>query len=255
MGFEEVNASPFAVVMLAGLAACAVTTTGIWLVSQYQTWVRDRAAYFMSFAAGVLLTVSLVHILPRSFGMSALAPTSLLVGFIGLYLANRLLHLSDYHEEQTSPSKAGTASLIPVLGIAFHSFLDGVIYSITFEVSLFTGALTALGTILHEFPEGIIIFVLLQRGGYGLRRSVLYAFLAAALTTPLGVLVSYPLLRQAPEAILGPLLGLSAGALIYVGATHLLPTVERENKPNTVLVLLAGVTIGFLIILSKEGSF
>lgn len=249
------DSAPFVLVLLAGLAACAVTSSGIWLVSRYQAWVRDRAAYFMSFAAGVLLAVSLVHILPRSLRMSPQAPPFLLAGYLGLYLTSRLLRQSDLHEEQTERSQGSAESLIPVLGIAFHSFLDGVIYSITFQVSLFTGALTALGTILHEFPEGIIIFALLQRGGYGLRKSVLYAFLAAALTTPLGVLLSFPLLRQIPEPILGSLLALSAGALIYVGATHLLPNVERENKPHSALVLLAGVAVGILIILSKERAF
>jgi zinc transporter ZupT len=63
--------------------------------------------------------------------------------------------------------KAGSIVLMPILGIGFHSFVDGVIYSITFVAEIFTGALTALGMVLHEFPEGIIAFVHLQQGGYG----------------------------------------------------------------------------------------
>jgi zinc transporter ZupT len=41
-----------------------------------------------------------------------------------------------------------------MLGIGLHSFIDGFIYSITFSVSIFTGALAATGMVLHEFPEG-----------------------------------------------------------------------------------------------------
>jgi hypothetical protein len=46
---------------------------------------------------------------------------------------------------------------------------------------------------------------------------------------------------------------MSAGALIYVGATHLLPNVEDEEKPYTAIPLLAGVSVGILIIWTKNG--
>lgn len=82
-----------------------------------------------------------------------------------------------------------------MLSIGFHSFIDGVIYSITFNVSILTGVLAAVGMVLHEFPEGIVTFVLLERAGFSRRRSTLYAFLAAALSTPLDTLVAYLLSR------------------------------------------------------------
>ena len=68
--------------------------------------------------------------------------------------------------------------------------------------------------VLHEFPEGIITYLLLMRGGVYERRAMLLAFLAAAVTTPFGMLVSYPLIRQIEEATLGILLAVSAGALV-----------------------------------------
>jgi zinc and cadmium transporter len=46
-------------------------------------------------------------------------------------------------------------------------------------------------------------------------------------------------------------LAISAGALIYVGASHLLPAVERENRRYSFLALAAGVLIAVLIIISK----
>ena len=71
--------------------------------------------------------------------------------------------------------------LIPLVGIGFHSFLDGVVYSISFSVSMLTGALVALGMVLHEFPEEIVTYTLLVRSGFSERRSFLLAFIAAAL--------------------------------------------------------------------------
>ena len=77
------------------------------------------------------------------------------------------------------------------------------------------------------------------------------AFLAAAVTTPLGMLVSYPYVSKIDKPILGALLAFSAGALIYVGATHLLPRAESEHKKYSLFALGAGVAVGLAIVLSK----
>lgn len=237
----------FAMVLAASVIACGVTSLGIAVISQYREWSGEHSAYFVSFAAGVLITVSFMHLVPKSLQMSANAAAFLLVGFLGLYLLNRFLNLYLCHEYECPDYTVG---IIPMLGIGLHSLVDGAIYSITFNVSVFTGALAAVGMIFHEFPEGIITFVLLQRGGFGRRRSALYAFLAAALSTPLGALISYPFVQSIGEPTLGVLLALSAGALVYVGATHLLPEVEEQNRRYSVLTLAAGVLVGVIIIAS-----
>jgi zinc transporter ZupT len=117
---------------------------------------------------------------------------------LSLYLINRFLKTCICHEYDRSNY---TLELIPVLGVGFYSFLDGVIYSVTFNVSIFTGILAAMGLILHEFPDWIVTFLLLGRAGFDRKKSTL-----------------------------GALLALSAGALVYVGAPHFRPAVEKENK-------------------------
>jgi zinc transporter ZupT len=142
--------------------------------------------------------------------------------------------------------------IVPLIGIAFHSFLDGVVYSISFSVSALTGALVAVGMVLHEFPEGIVTYALLIKSGFSERRSFLLAFLAAAFTTPLGTLMSYPFVSRIEPAQLGLLLAMSAGALIYVGATHLLPRAEREPRRVSLIAVAAGVLVAIGIVLTKS---
>jgi zinc transporter ZupT len=207
-------ANGFAAVILTSSLACGVTTIGIYVISKYERWGREHSAYFMSFAAGVLISVSFVHIIPKSFEMNSTAPVFLLVGFLVIYLSNRLLNLYVCHEYECMDYAVG---IIPMLGIGFHSFIDGVIYSVTFNVSILTGVLAAIGMVLHEFPEGIVTFVLLERGGFSRRKSAVYAFLAAAISTPLGTL----------------------------------PAVERENKKYSILAMAAGVLVAVFIVMSK----
>jgi zinc transporter ZupT len=238
----------FMIVLAASAVACAVTALGILVISRYPTWSREQSAYFISFAAGVLITVSFMHIIPESMQRSEHAPLFMLLGFLGLYLLNRFLNLYLCHEYECEYYAVG---IVPILGIGLHSFIDGAIYAITFNVSIFTGALAAIGMIFHEFPEGIITFVLLERGGFSRERSMWYAFLAAALSTPLGAAIAYPFVQSIDQTALGALLALSAGALVYVGATHLLPEVEEQGKRTTMLALAAGVLVGVVIIASK----
>jgi zinc and cadmium transporter len=205
-------------------------------------------AYFMAFAAGVLISVSFIHIIPKSFTLNDSAPVYLLAGFMGLYLSSRFLNAYVCHEYGCTDMTIG---IIPMLGIGLHSFLDGMIYSVTFNVSIFTGTLAAIGMVLHEFPEGIVTFLLLERGGFDGRRAGLLAFLAAAISTPLGTLFSFPFLSRIDEPTLGIWLAVSAGALVYVGASHLLPAVERENKRYMLVALGTGVLVAAFIVLSK----
>jgi zinc transporter ZupT len=240
--------STFGTVILASVLACVVTIAGIFVIRRHENWGSSNVAYFMSFAAGVLISVSFIHIIPKSFSMNETSPIFLLVGFMSIYIINRFLNTYICHEYDRVNYTLG---LIPMLGIGFHSFLDGVIYSVTFNVSIFTGVLAAIGMILHEFPEGIVTFLLLERAGFDRRKSTLYAIIAAAISTPLGTLVSYPLIRNIDQSTLGALLALSAGALVYVGASHLLPAVEKENKRYTLVSLAIGVLVAAMIVMAK----
>lgn len=242
------NESTFGAVIFTSSLACLVTIIGIFIIRRYERWGINNIAYFMSFAAGVLISVSFIHIIPKSFDMNPSAPIYLLIGFFTLYLINRFLNA---YVCQAPERINYTLGLIPMLGIGFHSFLDGMIYSVAFNVSAFTGLLAAIGMVLHEFPEGIVTYLLLERSGFTKRRSTLYALLAAAFTTPLGALVSYPFISRVNNMTLGALLAVSAGALVYVGASHLLPAVEKEQKKFTLVSLTSGIVVAMIIVLAK----
>lgn len=232
----------------ASVLAALMTAIGIYSIRHFEKWGRKYSVYFVCFAAGVLISVSFLHIIPKSFEMSANAPAYLLIGFVLLHMFNRFI-TAFVCERGASPTIG--IGLVPMIGIGFHSFIDGFVYSITFTVSVFTGALAAIGMVLHEFPEGIITYLLLLRGGFSEKASLILAFIAASISTPLGMLVSWPYISQIDKPLLGTLLSLSAGALVYVGATHLLPQAEKETGRFSLLALGAGILVAVLIVLTK----
>lgn len=238
----------FWIAFAASLLAGVVTTGGILAIRRFKAWAKENTTYFACFAAGVLIAASFMHIVPKAFAMNTQAPVYLLAGYLLMHLINRFLtaYVCD------KPYTAGYAlGLVPLLGIGLHSFVDGVVFSISFSVSTVTGTLVALGLVLHEFPEGIVTYALLVQSGFTERRSFLLAFLAAAITTPIGTLVSYPFISEIDQPLLGALLALSAGALIYVGATHLLPQADREPRRLSLAALAAGILVALGVVLSQ----
>lgn len=236
---------PFAGALVASGAAALITLTGLAVIRRFERWGRDHTTWFMSFAAGVLLGASLLHIVPKAISLAGAAPTAMLAGFLLIHLFNHVLSVQGCEQCAGPDYRLG---LVPLVGIGLHSFIDGIVYAVTFSVGTFTGLVAAVGMVLHEFPEGIVVYLMLLRAGFPHRQSLLLAVVAAGLTTPLGVLASWPVVAQLHGAPLGVLLGGAAGVLVYVGATHLLPHAEHENRPHGVWVLLAGVTCAVVIV-------
>lgn len=230
------------------LIAGLVTTAGILAVRHFSDWGRNNTTYFACFAAGVLISVSFLHLVPESLALTADAPVFLLSGYLAIYLLNRLLS-TKVCDRLGNPSFA--IGLVPMIGIGFHSFIDGAVYSIAFTVSTYTGALTAIGMVLHEFPEGIVTYVLLLKGGFKEKTAFWLAFIAAGATTPIGAISSNAWIGAQDDTTLGNLLALSAGALFYVGASHLLPMADREPRRYSFLLVGAGVATAIGIVLTK----
>jgi len=229
--------------------AASVTAAGIYTIRNFEAWGRQNTAYFMCFAAGVLISASFLHLIPKSISMNPNAGVFILIGFLGLHFFNRFITAFVCEKD---PDKAEYGiGIVPTIGIGFHSLIDGFVYSITFTVSVLTGFVATAGMVLHEFPEGIITYLLLLRGGFSERTAWILAFIAAALSTPVGMLVSYPFISEIDQSLLGALLSLSAGALVYVGATHLLPKAQQEHKKYSFVALAGGVLVAVVIVLSK----
>lgn len=235
--------------LLTSLAAAVVTSLGIWTIRRFADWGHRNTAYFMCFAAGVLISASFLHMIPKAFSLNPNAPAWLLGGFFGMHVFNRFL--TAFVCEKDPERKDYAIGVLPMLGIGFHSFIDGFIYSIAFTVSILTGFLATVGMVLHEFPEGIVTYLLLVKGGFAERRAALLAFAAAAVSTPLGMLLSWPMVSVIDQPTLGLLLSVSAGALVYVGATHLLPRAEQEHRRYSVFALAGGILVAVVIVLSK----
>jgi len=233
-----------------GLIAAFVTTIGLLVVAQKGYWSERHASLFALAAGGMLLTLTLTHIAPEAIERAPAAWRLILGGYLAGLVMNFTVN-AIFGDEETGLSRAGAAT--SVIAIAMHSFLDGIIYSVTFAASFEAGVLASLSLILHEFPEGVIAFTILRRFGFSNKQSFIYAFLAAAATTPAGVIASGPYVYTLGTEMVGNLFAVSAGLLLFVATGPLMAPLKSQPPVRSLLALGAGVGAALIITFTPLG--
>ena len=230
--------------LVASLIAACVTTLGIATVWRFHDWATRYDAILSAFAAGILLAAALIHVVPESLELTDQAPLYVVIGFVVLFVINKAAG----HHHPTDEVLPPRLVVAPFLGIAFHSFVDGIVYGTAFSVDFLVGLSAASGLIIHEFSEGLVIFLLVRSAGGSPLTSFGLAFLGAALTTPLGAILSLSAIQGLAPESLGILLALSGGALLYVSTTHLMERFVRQSGYVSMAAFVAGivVTVTFL---------
>lgn len=233
-------------IWIAGFAflAALVNSLGILAIFKYREWAEKAKTYFMCFAAGMLISTSLMFALPNAIQKNFYAGFVALIGFLFMFFSNKII-------KYFTKKKTLAFGLTAAEGIGVHSFIDGIIYTVTFSVSILTGVLAATGLVVHEFAEGIITYIVLIEGGIKKKVAMLYAFLIASLTTPVGAFIAYPFISKLGESSLGLMLGFVAGVLLYVSAAHLLPEALEQEREHSIFSFIAGVVLALFIVLTK----
>jgi len=230
----DLTASPTLNAALFGALAAAAALAGLLALARAAAFTRRNAGVFAAFAAGLIIGVALLRLVPEALHAHELAPWMLLAGFGAGFLIQRGM------EAGFGRDSALALALAPVFAIALHSMLDGVVYAVTFAVDAGAAAGAGLGLIVHEFPEAVICFLLLQRAGVGDRTAFIGAFAAAGLTTLAAAILAAPAAGALPEPTLGALFAFIAGLLLNVGAGHLLTHAGDAGWGRATPAVLAG---------------
>ena len=200
--------------------------------------------YFVALGSGFMLAAAVLEMVPEGLALSPKwAPMLILVGYCGVHLLEHTLVPHFHFGEETHHHEFVSArtSYSVLMGLAAHTFFDGVAIGSGFVVSHWLGWIMFVAVFLHKIPEGFTVASVMLAGGQGRRAAVNSALFLGA-TTLLGVLV----INLEPTWVrVG--LPLSAGVTIYVAATDLVPEVNREPGIRMALVFFAGVVVFFLL--------
>ena len=199
---------------------------GILLLSNKKL-ANTLQAYGMPFAAGALLASVFLDLLKDGLEESTpdkvLAAT--LIGILLFFFAEQFLHWFHHHHQHEGADP--TVPLI-IVGDTIHNALDGVAIAASFLISIPTGIVTTLAVAAHEIPQEIGDFGLLIAKGMQ-KAKVLWVNIISALATTAAALITFALGKNS-NIPTGILLGMSAGFLLYIAMSDIIPTIHEKAK-------------------------
>jgi ZIP family zinc transporter/zinc and cadmium transporter len=245
----SISASRFWIALVLGLFAGLADFLGGFLLVRRSPSAR-ALRYFVALGAGFMLSAALLEMLPEAFSLNPhWAAPLILAGYCGVHLLEHTLvphfHFGEETHHHEFLSKQSSYSVL--LGLATHTFFDGIAIGSGFVVSAWLGWVLFIAIFLHKIPEGFTVASVMLAGGQG-RVAALNSALFLGATTVLGVLA----INLEPTWVQAGL-PLSAGVTIYVAATDLVPEVNREPGIRMALVFFAGVLLFFLLRLIGPG--
>jgi zinc and cadmium transporter len=222
------------------------------------------AEYATPFAAGALLAAAFLDFLHD--GVEQFEPLTVLLAALGgilfFFLLEGWLHWFHHHgHEPFETSKTHTDNADPITTLAIggnllHNFIDGAAIAGAFLIGHSAGVITTIAVALHEVPREIADSGYLLKRGVD-RAKVIAVHGSAIVITGIGTLLFFLTAKQHSN-LLAVLLGSTAGFFIYVAASDIIPSINKQrNKTRLIdlqvfLVVLGAILVGAAILLAHH---
>lgn len=203
----------------------------------------------LSFAAGVMLTVSFSDLIPTS--ISSLKQVfypilSILIGMISFVIGIILSMTIDQKmpEQQNHLKRVG---LIAMLAIILHNIPEGIATYLTSSNNMKLGITLTIAIALHNIPEGISISIPIYYATKNKGRAFLYT-LISGLSEPFGGIIAALFLSQwITPAMMGILYAIIAGIMTHIALYELLPTSWKyQQTKKTITFFILGIIVMLL---------
>lgn len=266
--------SPVMQGFLATLFTWGVTALGASLVFFFKTVNRKLLNLMLGFGAGVMIAASFWSLLSPAIELcSILGYSEFIIPSIGFFaggifiiLADKLMDKYSYGvpftkenkqeiiNEDRSILKKFKKSILLVVSVTLHNIPEGLAVGVAFGgvaigipgASIGAALTLALGIGLQNFPEGAAVSLPLRREGLSARKSFFYGQ-ASGIVEPIAGVIGV-IAALTARSMLPFLLAFSAGAMIAVVGSELLPEASLENKNLTTL----GLIIGFIVMMALD---
>jgi len=206
---------------------------------------QSFAKHAMPFAAGALLAAVFLDLFAEGLEHNSadVIMMSALAGILLFFMAERFIRWFHHHHQHGQKSPA-----VPLLiiGDTVHNLLDGVAIAAAFMISIPTGIITTLAVAAHEIPQEVGEFGILLSKGMSRRRVIMVNIFSSLVATAAAVATYF--IGQTETLPLGIIFGLSAGFLLYVALSDIIPSLHENHNKKTLFdwepaFLILGVVV------------
>jgi len=221
-------------------------------------------SFIMGFSAGVMILVSFVELLQEG-----IKTNGTLIGILFFLLGMGLMLLIDitvshYYEyeddftleenndisgnsnnhELSRQRQLRKTSLLVTMGVFIHNFPEGMATFIGSLKDLELGILITLAIALHNIPEGIAVAATVSSHTKNRFKPFLWSFVSG-ISEPIGALLAaFVLFPFINDVLLGALLSVVGGFMVYISLDELLPMSRSLGKEH---LSILGIAAGMLV--------
>ncbi len=231
-------------ILLFGIIVALAEILGGVILVYRRRWNQRTQEILLALGAGFILALVFLNLIPASYEtLGESAALYMLIGFSILHFFEHTVvgHLHFGEETHTHVMVSRVASLSAVAGLFIHAFFDGFSISIGMQFNFLLGLLIFIAVLLHKIPEGLTTASIMMSATYP-RRTVLYAIFGIGLATLAGVVAAL-LFSNVDAHLTGVALAISAGTIVYVGASDLIPEINKSKDRIPPLVVFGGIVL------------
>ena len=245
--------NPILLAFLATLFTYIITILGASIVFLFKNFNQKILDIMMGFAAGVMIAASFWSLLSPAISLlEQLNRPKYLETSIGFILGGSFIILSDiFLSKKIKIEENKKKTLLITSAVTLHNIPEGMAIGVAFgslslnipEVSLIGASLLALGIGLQNFPEGLCVSLPLRKNGMSRKKAFFYGQMSGIVEPIFGVIAAIGAMFI--QNIMPFLLSFSAGAMIAVVTSELIPDSFKDNK----LLASIGLLLGFSVMM------
>ena len=209
--------------------------------------------FIFAFAFSLLTMLILVDLLGHTIEHLGITHIYLFIFFtcLGLLIFKIIDDLIPEHDDSKMNKKEVKKNIVHIgllatIALIIHNFVEGMAIYLTSASDINLGIMMALGVGLHNIPLGIIITTALNSDS-NIKKYV-FCIISLFISSFIGGLLLFLLnINTVSDVVIGSLLALTIGMLLYIIIFELYPKVKKtKNKKITTIGIITGIIISLI---------
>jgi ZIP family zinc transporter len=231
------------IIVLGSLVSLIGTMAGASLGVVINKPSNKMLGAIIGFAGGLMLAVVVFDLIPEAIEMVGLINAIFfsVIGIMTIIFVDNI-----FEKAKFTSNKHIKVAFMVALGLMIHNFPEGIIMGCGFVSGTSLGLKMSIVIALHDIPEGIAVSAPLMASRVKISKILFYAFITA-LPTAAGVWLG-AWVGTISYSVLGDCLAFASGIMLYVVCREMLPESSKlwEGISGT-LGILGGILLGLLI--------
>lgn len=207
----------------------------------------------LAFAAGVMLTISFINLIPQSISFSStiIAVIGVAIGALLMYIIDKIIphiHPEMNIDKDKDFCNINKSSRYLNTALFIHNLPEGMVIALGTITNSVLGLIIAIAITIQKIPEGICV----AAPTYYCNKNKFKSFIIACSTLiPLliGFFIAYFLYQNLSQTFIGLIIGVTAGFMIYISTDELIPSSSKKvSHHSTIISLIIGVL--FVLVLN-----